>query len=118
MSPEPRLALDGNRLSVAGEIDPDNVCAVRSEGERLICGHSQDIVVDLSALGAAHSVVLSMLLCWLRLAHSRNQTLALEGAGDRLRFLAALSGLDEQIPGLAGPAGSLSASSPQSHVES
>ncbi len=118
MSHEPRLTFDGNRLSVTGEIVPDNVCAVRREGERLIAGQNQDIVVDLSALGSAHSVVLSLLLCWLRLAHSRNQALSLEGVGDRLRSLAALSGLDEHISGLAGSASSLSDSSPLSQVQS
>lgn len=118
MNHEPRLALEGDRLSVAGEIGPDNVCAARSEGERLIRKHSQDIVVDLSALGAAHSVVLSLLLCWLRLARSRNQALSLEGVGDRLRSLAALSGLDGHIPGLAVPAGYSPDPSPQSHVQS
>jgi len=98
VSPEPRLALTGNRLNVTGDINPDNVVAIRNEGERLIAGQTQGMVIDLSGLGAAHSVVLSLVLCWLRLAGSRNQSLHLEGMGDRLRSLVALSGLDGHLP--------------------
>lgn len=98
MSPEPRLTLTGNRISITGDIRPDNVVAIRAEGEQLIAGHKQGLVIDLSGLGAAHSVVLSLLLCWLRLAGSRGQALHLEGMGEQLRSLAALSGLDRHLP--------------------
>ena len=98
MSQEPRLTLTENRLNVTGDISPANVVAVRNEGERLIAGQTQDLVIDLSGLGAAHSVVLSLLLCWLRLAGLRSQSLHLQGMGDRLRSLAALSGLEEYLP--------------------
>ena len=98
MSPEPRLSLTGNRLNITGDIGPANVVAIRSEGERLIASQKQDLVIDLSGLGAAHSVVLSLVLCWLRLAGSQNQALHLEGMGERLRSLAALSGLEDHLP--------------------
>ncbi|TGN39999.1 STAS domain-containing protein [Marinobacter confluentis] len=101
MSQPPRLELEGDCLKLSGDIGPANVGGIRSEGERLIAGLDQDITVDLSRLGAAHSVVLSLLLCWARLARSRNQVLRVEGAGERLRSLAALSGLDEHLPGLS-----------------
>ena len=97
----PGMTLTGDRLDVSGDITPANVLAIRSEGERLITGQNKSLVVDLAGLGAAHSVVLSLLLCWMRLARSRDQGLRLEGAGDRLRSLAALSGLDRHLPGLA-----------------
>jgi phospholipid transport system transporter-binding protein len=103
MSPEvPRLTLTGNRLSVSGDISPDNVGPIRAEGERLIAEQAggEAIVVDLSGLGVAHSIVLSLLLCWMRLAASENRALCLEGVGERLRSLATLSGLDEYLPGL------------------
>lgn len=103
MSKSARLEWVSNRLRVTGDISPGNVCEIRNEGERLIAEKNQDVVVDLSGLGAAHSVVLSLLLCWLRLARSRNQSLSLEGAGDRLRSLARLSGLNQHLPGIAAP---------------
>ena len=104
MSKSARLEWLSDRLRVTGDISPGNVCEIRNEGERLIAEKNQDVVVvDLSGLGAAHSVVLSLLLCWLRLARSRNQSLSLEGAGDRLRSLARLSGLNQHLPGIAEP---------------
>ena len=99
MSVSARLELDEDRLRVFGNIGPENVLAIRSEGERLIAGHRRDVSVDLSALGAAHSVVLSLLLCWLRLARSRHQSLVFCGVGERLESLALLSGLDGHLPG-------------------
>jgi phospholipid transport system transporter-binding protein len=91
------LTLTDNRLSVTGDIKPDNVVAIRNQGEHLIGGQMPGLVIDVSGLGAAHSVVLSLLLCWLRLAGSRHQAIHLEGMGERLRSLAALSGLDELL---------------------
>ena len=105
MSESPRLTLMDNRLSVTGDITSDNVLAIRGEGERLIAGNNQEVVVDLSGLGAAHSVVLSLLLCWMRLARSRGQRLSFEGVDGQLGSLAALSGLGsglgEHLPGLS-----------------
>jgi phospholipid transport system transporter-binding protein len=54
-------------------------------------------VVDLSGLGEVHSVVLSVLLCWIRFARARSRPLRVEGAGDRFQSLAALSGLEEPL---------------------
>ena len=98
MNPEAQLTLTGNRLRITGDIKPGNVVAIRNEGEHLIAGQNQGLVIDLSGLGAAHSVVLSLVLCWLRLAGSRHQAMHLEGMGDRLRSLAVLSGLDKHLP--------------------
>ncbi|KPP99769.1 STAS domain-containing protein [Marinobacter sp. HL-58] len=98
------LTLDDNRLTVSGEIDPLTVVALRRQGESLILGSKADLVVDLSAMTTAHSVVLSLLLCWQRLAQGRSQALHFTGVGDRLGSLAALSGLDDQLPGFPSPA--------------
>ncbi len=93
------VALEDDRLMVSGEIDPLTVVALRKEGERLILDSKADLVVDLTAMGTAHSVVLSLLLCWQRLARGRSQNLYFTGVGERLGSLAALSGLDDQLPG-------------------
>lgn len=100
---QPLVSLDGDTLSVSGVIDPVNVVAVRREGEKWIQASKADLQVDLSAMGTAHSVVLSLLLCWQRLASARSQSLRFTGVGDRLNSLAALSGLDLQLPGFSRP---------------
>ncbi|PXX89824.1 NTP-binding protein [Marinobacter vulgaris] len=102
-SAEAMVRLDNDTLTVSGHIDPLTVVALRKEGEALILGSKADLVVDLSAMGTAHSVVLSLLLCWQRLARGRSQNLRFTGVSERLGSLAALSGLDEQLPGFPSP---------------
>lgn len=93
------VTLNDDKLTVSGNIDPLTVVDLRKEGETLILGSKADLVVDLTAMSTAHSVVLSLLLCWQRLARGRSQTLHFTGVSERLGSLAALSGLDEQLPG-------------------
>lgn len=89
----PRAELDAGVLSVFGAIDAHNVAPVRAEGERLVQTVSGSLAVDLGGLSSAHSVILSMLLCWSRLADKQGVSLSFTGAPDRLVSLAALSNL-------------------------
>lgn len=95
------IELDGSTLRVAGAVDASTVVTLRNRGEELIQTAGGSLAVDLSGLVTAHSVVLSMLLCWHRLALTNQTDLSFEGASDRLLSLAALSNLDDQIPGFA-----------------
>ncbi|MGO1502172.1 MAG: STAS domain-containing protein [Marinobacter sp.] len=93
----PRVQMESGVLSLAGAIDAHNVAPVRAEGERLIKTASGNLAVDLEGLSSAHSVILSMLLCWSRLAEKQNVSLAFTGAPDRLVSLAALSNLEDWL---------------------
>jgi len=97
----PSVELTGQTLSVAGNVDAETVLSLRKQGERLLGTAQGPVTVDLTGLATAHSVVLSLLLCWQRLAAGRGLTLTFQGASDRLLSLAALSNLDSQIPGFA-----------------
>lgn len=97
----PGIVRNGKTLCVTGDVDADTVLALRKQGEQEIRQADGTLEVDLSGLGTAHSVVLSMLLCWQRLALSRHCLLSFTGASERLRSLAALSNLQDQIPGFA-----------------
>ena len=103
MSPEaPLVQLEAGVLSVSGAIDAQNVAPVRAEGERLIKTASDSSVegalaVELGGLATAHSVTLSMLLCWSRLAEKQGVTLSFRSAPDRLVSLAALSNLKDWL---------------------
>ncbi|AMQ88056.1 lipid asymmetry maintenance protein MlaB [Marinobacter sp. LQ44] len=100
-SDAPAAILDGDTVRVTGSVDADSVIPLRKQGERLINGARGPLTVDLAGLATAHSAVLSMLLCWHRLALSQQTSLTFEGASDRLLSLAALSNLKDQIPGFA-----------------
>lgn len=98
----PRVQLSDGALIVSGEVTKDTVVGLRKQGEQLILSASADLIVDLDALVTAHSVVLSMLLCWQRLAHQAGIALSFRGVSGRLASLAALSNLDDQLAGF-GP---------------
>lgn len=98
----PRVQLADGDLVVSGEVTTDTVIGLRKEGEKLIRSVSADLVVDLDGLITAHSVVLSMLLCWQRLARQTGISLSFRGVSGRLASLAALSNLDDQFAGF-GP---------------
>ncbi|MED5467219.1 MAG: STAS domain-containing protein, partial [Pseudomonadota bacterium] len=83
----PGIVRDGATLRVTGDVDADTVLALRKQGEQEIQQADGTLEVDLSGLGTAHSVVLSMLLCWQRLALSRHCHLSFTGASERLRSL-------------------------------
>lgn len=97
-----RVQLTDGALIVSGEVTTETVVGLREQGEKLIRAASENLVVDLEGLVAAHSVVLSMLLCWQRLARQSGISLSFRGVSDRLASLASLSNLDDQLAGF-GP---------------
>ncbi|AOY87095.1 NTP-binding protein [Marinobacter salinus] len=101
-SPASQVQLRDHALVVTGEVTADTVVGLRKEGEKLIGTVAADLVVDLENLAEAHSIVLSLLLCWQRLAGQRGIALSYRGVSDRLASLAALSNLDDQLVGF-GP---------------
>ncbi|MCK2150110.1 STAS domain-containing protein [Marinobacter alexandrii] len=95
----PRVEMTNDILVVTGDVDAESVVALRSKGEAVIRSAAVDLTVDLEGLETAHSVVLSMLLCWQRLAASLSVDLTYRGVSERLLSLAALSHLDDHLPG-------------------
>lgn len=94
-----QVQLKDRTLHVTGEVRSDTVVALRKQGEQLIASAGGDLQVDLSGLEEAHSVVLSMLLCWQRFAARQNVRLTYQGVSQRLASLAALSNLGDQLAG-------------------
>ena len=100
-SSPPDVSLEGSVLSVAGKVDVNSVLELRKQGEKLVSGARGSLTVDLAQLQTAHSAVLSMLMCWQRLAQKKQVALSFEGANERLQSLAALSNLDAHLPGFS-----------------
>ena len=95
-----KVQLKDGVLSVSGAIDAQTVITLRAEGERLIKTASESLkslVVDLEGLSSTHSIALSMLLCWSRLAEKQGISLTFREAPDRLVALAALSNLEDWL---------------------
>lgn len=103
----PSLAVtDPGRLALTGEVTAASVLALRAEGERQIRAARQagqdELTIDLAGLATASSIVLSLLLCWHRLARSEGLGLTFTGTSERLRSLASLSSLDTHLMASAG----------------
>ncbi len=94
-----QVQLKDGILYVTGEVRSDTVVALRQQGEQLIASAGRDLQVNLEGLEEAHSVVLSMLLCWQRFATRHNIALTYQGVSQRLASLAALSNLGDQLTG-------------------
>lgn len=95
----PETGVGETALVLTGEVDPATVLSLRKQGEALIASASGPLTVDLGGLANAHSVVLSLLLCWQRCAQLRGLALSFRGVSDKLASLAALSNLDSELPG-------------------
>ncbi|SOB78431.1 phospholipid transport system transporter-binding protein [Marinobacter sp. LV10R510-11A] len=96
----PSVQLKQGVLLVSGAIDVHTVISLRAEGERLIKTASESpksLVVNLQGLSTTLSAVLSMLLCWSRLAKKQGISLSFAEAPERLVSLAALSNLEDWL---------------------
>ncbi|WP_404363812.1 lipid asymmetry maintenance protein MlaB [Marinobacter sp.] len=101
---------EDGRLVVTGEVTADSAVGLRADGERLIRSRNvrdsapagkagTEIGIDLQGVVTASSIVLSLLMCWQRLAVSEGLHVRYSGISDRLHSLASLSGLDRQLSG-------------------
>lgn len=97
-APTIRQETDGT-LAVCGQVTADNVVVLRSEGERWLGSFDREVEINLAGVENAHSIVLSLLLCWQRAANARNQNLIYSGISERLLSLCALSGLSQHLQG-------------------
>ncbi|PCI41604.1 MAG: NTP-binding protein [Moraxellaceae bacterium] len=90
---------DPQTIAVVGDIDVHSVLLARREGEALLCEMEKACEVDLIDLGQAGSVVMSMLLCWMRLANAKSVELSIVNAPQRFSELCRASGLDRVLFG-------------------
>lgn len=100
-APSIRQQGDGT-LAVSGYVTADNVVGLRAQGEQRLGSVNSangEVEINLTGVENAHSILLSLLLCWQRAAIARHQTLIYSGISERLLSLSALSGLNQHLPG-------------------
>ncbi len=89
------LDRDGaGRWCLRGEVLPADAVAIRQQGESWLASSSAVVVVDLAGLSRSTSVVLSILLCWMRAAEGAGKCLQIEGWPPALEDIARVSGID------------------------
>ena len=85
-------------VALSGDCSFSEAIALRAKGEYVIAGLSGKCIVDLSDVSCAHSVLISVMLCWLRYARFHEIDLAFSGISPRLHALMAVNNLLSIIP--------------------
>jgi phospholipid transport system transporter-binding protein len=87
-------------MTLSGRVIEPEVVALRREGEEWLAALGDGpCEVDLTTMETASSVLLSLLLCWQRQARAVNLRIHFAGANERLRALAIMSRVADQLPG-------------------
>ncbi len=86
-------------LELKGGVNFDNAPAIREQGRDLLnAGELRRVVIDVSGVSAANSVLFSVLLRWMWIAESRDLRFGVRGLSARLMDVARVSGLETVIP--------------------
>ncbi|MFE8072101.1 STAS domain-containing protein [Marinobacteraceae bacterium S3BR75-40.1] len=97
-APQAQVTFDQGTLFLGGHLDNDNIVAAREQGEQALRRAEGEMKLDLSGLESFSSVVLSLLLCWMRLARRQGIELILVHIPPKLFDMARVSGLDTLLP--------------------
>lgn len=93
------LEKDENGLMIlVGDINAETVVELQKQGEKLFSLEPSVIRLDLKELVSAKSIVLSLLLSWLRYADRMNLTFEIINMPSQLFAMARVSGLEKVLP--------------------
>lgn len=97
---EPRLVVNENTLTLAGEISFYTVNTILVEGRKALGELSTGkAVLDLSAVTKTDSAGLALVVDWIRAAKQRGSELQIVGVSPQLADIARVSGLDDFLAG-------------------
>ena len=85
-------------ICVSGEIGFVNAENLSLDGERLIATMPRICTIDLSGIRYANSVMLAVLVGWLRYSETCEVALAFQNIPSQLMQVARVSGLDAVLP--------------------
>lgn len=91
------LTLQETRLHFGGVVHFDNAEKVCNDGLKLLQQAPKTVTIDMQALESSSSIVLAILLSWLRKANQAQQTLHLAHMPDKLRAIIGVSGLTDTL---------------------
>ncbi|MCK2182607.1 STAS domain-containing protein [Halomonas getboli] len=95
-----RLEVDGEVLSVSGEVDFDGAAEIAAAGQRWLAGLNEGsrVIFDLGGVGRVSSAAVSVLLEWTR--QSRESRLDVESVrlSAPLARLTEVAGVDALLP--------------------
>ena len=93
-----QLTLQDTRLLFGGVVHFDNAEKTCNEGLKLLKTAPKAITIDMSQLQSSSSVVVAILVSWLRAASQYQQTLRFCHMPQKLRAIISVSGLTDVFP--------------------
>lgn len=93
-----RVWLEKKRLLVEGGVSFDNADFICQEGLKFLTAADHEIIVDLTRVGEGGSVLVAVLLQWIRAGANDGKRLRFVGLTDKLQAIIRVSGLKELIP--------------------
>ena len=93
--------IEQGKCAVEGDVTHATARETRAETEAalsLLLGESDDVRVDLSRVTSSNSLMLSLMLSWLRQARAAGRKLTFERAPADLDDLIGFTGLDRILP--------------------
>jgi phospholipid transport system transporter-binding protein len=95
MSSRAILSIDGNTLTLSGELDHESVLRIDVEGQQWLRSPAQvQCNIELNGVTYASSAGIALLLSWLRVAEQQQKTLHILRAPANLIALAKVGGLE------------------------
>lgn len=85
---------EGQGLKLSGAVDGKDINNLRIQGDRMITRAGDRIILDLGELETVSSIVLSLLLVWMKRAQSLGKVLVIRNIPDRLFDMARVGGLE------------------------
>lgn len=95
MQKKAEIRVEGNQLQLAGDLDFSNVMKIYRNSLSVFSSDAPVINADFSHLTSANSVVLALIINWIRLARQANKTLQINHVSEEVLSLARASGLDK-----------------------
>lgn len=93
-----QLTLQDTRLQFGGVVHFDNAQKVCDAGLKLLKTAPKAITIDMSQLQSSSSVVVAILVSWLRTSSQQQQVLQFCHMPEKLRAIISVSGLTDVIP--------------------
>lgn len=93
-----QLTLQDTRLLFGGVVHFDNAEKTCNEGLKLLKTAPKAITIDMHQLQSSNSVVVAILVSWIRAASKNQQILQCSNMPEKLRAIISVSGLTDVLP--------------------
>lgn len=93
-----KVWVEGQTLFLSGPVDFGNADRLCNDGLKLLGAAGAEVTVDLSGMEGGGSVMVAVLLQWLRASAAAGRHLRIVGLTDKLHAIIRVSGLQDLIP--------------------